>query len=86
MISKELGTFLVEKKIKMIGIDMPSPDRYPFEIHKLFFENNILIIENLTNLNKLLEVDNFEIIAFPLKIEAEAALVRVVARIDNCYT
>lgn len=86
VISKELGSFLVEKKIKMIGIDMPSPDRYPFEIHKLFFENNILIIENLTNLNKLLEVDNFEIIAFPLKIEAEAALVRVVARIDNCYT
>lgn len=81
VISKELAEFFIEKKIKMLGIDMPSPDRYPFEIHKKMFENNILIMENLTNLEELLKVDNFEIIAFPLKIEAEASIVRAVARI-----
>ncbi|NLP33712.1 MAG: cyclase family protein [Clostridiales bacterium] len=80
VISEELADFLIEKNIKMLGIDMPSPDRYPFEIHKKLFENNILIMENLTNLEELLDVDDFEIIAFPLKIEAEASIVRAVAR------
>jgi len=82
VVSKELAEFLIEKKIKMLGIDMPSPDRYPFEIHKKLFENHILIMENLTNLSALLNVNDFEIIAFPLKVEAEASIVRAVARIE----
>ena len=81
VIAKELADFFIHKKIKMIGIDFPSPDRYPFEIHKKLFEHVILIIENLTNLWKLLYVDKFEVIAFPLKIKAEASMVRVVAKI-----
>jgi kynurenine formamidase len=72
---------LVEKKIKMIGMDTPSPDRYPFKIHKLLFENNIYILENLTNLDQLLNIDRFEVIAFPLKINADSSITRAVARI-----
>jgi kynurenine formamidase len=41
-----------------------------------------LIVENLTNLSELIGVKDFDIIAFPLKIRAEASLVRVVACID----
>ena len=63
-------------------MDLPSPDNYPFEIHKKLFANNILIVENLTNLSELIGVKDFDIIAFPLKIRAEASLVRVVACID----
>lgn len=81
IIDKELADFFIEKKIKMLGIDLPSPDRYPFKIHKMLFEHNILIIENMTNLSELLSIKNFEIIAFPLKIRAEASIVRVVAKI-----
>jgi kynurenine formamidase len=77
----ELCDFLVEKKIKMIGMDTPSPDRYPFKIHKLLFENNIYILENLTNLDQLLNIDRFEVIAFPLKINADSSITRAVARI-----
>lgn len=62
-----------------IGMDMPKPDNYPFEIHKLLFNNDIFIIENLTNLDKLKGVDNFQVIAFPLRIKAEASVVRAVA-------
>lgn len=80
IISKELALFLVDKKIKMVGMDIPSPDRYPFEIHKILLGNDILIIENLRNLGELFKIDNFEIIALPLKIKAEGAQVRVVAR------
>lgn len=80
IISKELAALFVEKKIKMVCLDTPSPDNYPFDIHKLLLSNDILIAECLTNLNKLIG-ENFEIIAFPLKIKAEASLVRVVAKI-----
>lgn len=79
VISEELADFLIAKNIKMLGIDMPSPDMYPFEVHKKMFSHSIMILENLTNLSELANVEDFEIIAFPLKIRAEASLVRAVA-------
>lgn len=81
VIDMHFAEFLLEKNIKMLGIDTPSPDNYPFEIHKFLLNNNIMIIENLTNLDKLLFIDEFEIIAFPLKIEADSSPARVVAKI-----
>lgn len=82
VISEELADFFVEKNIKMLGMDLPSPDDYPFAIHKKLLANNILIIENLTSLWELLNVEHFDIIAFPLKIRSEAAMARVVANIN----
>ena len=81
VIDKELAEFFIKKNIKMLGMDLPSPDKYPFKIHKMFFNNDIFIIENMTNLSQLLFVNNFEIIAFPLKIKAGASIIRVVAKI-----
>jgi len=72
---------MVELKIKIIGLDTPSPDSPPFTIHKLLLSNDILIIENLNNLKELMGHQNFEIIALPAKFEAEGAPVRVVAKI-----
>ena len=80
IVSEKLANFFVNRGIKMLGMDLPSPDNYPFEIHKKLFANDILIIENLTNLRKILMLDNFEVIAFPLKVKAEASMVRVVAK------
>lgn len=77
----ELCRFLIGKKIKMVGMDTPSPDKYPFEIHRSLLKNNIYILENLTNLDQLLNVDRFEVIAFPLKIKADSSMTRAVARI-----
>lgn len=76
-----LCRFLIQKNIRMLGVDMPSPDRYPFEIHKLLFEKNIFIIENLTNLDKLPAAGDFEVIALPLKIRADSSIARVAARL-----
>ncbi|MGI6530576.1 MAG: cyclase family protein [Clostridia bacterium] len=73
--------FLVRMNIKMVGMDMPSPDKYPFEIHKMLLSNNIYIIENMTNLDKLLETDGFEVYAFPLRINADSSIARAVARV-----
>lgn len=81
IIDKKLCDFFISRKIKMIGMDMASPDYPPFDIHKALLSNNIFILENLTNLNELLEINSFEVIALPLKISAEASLVRAICRV-----
>lgn len=81
IVEKELAEFFIDRNIKMIGMDLPSLDKYPFQVHKMLLEKDILIIENMKNLGSLLNVGEFEIIALPLKIKAEASPVRVVARI-----
>lgn len=80
-ISSGFAAKIVELGVKIIGLDTPSPDRPPFAIHKLLLSNDILIIENLTNLEALLEPTQFNVVALPAKFEAEAAPVRVVAQI-----
>jgi kynurenine formamidase len=69
--------------VEILGLDTPSPDRPPFAIHKILLSHNILIIENLTNLQALSEVSEFEVLAAPPKIRCEAAPVRVGARIHS---
>ena len=82
VIAEDFMDFLIERKIKMLGMDLPSPDPYPFKIHKGLLSKDILIIENLTNLSSLLDKKSFTILALPLKIRAEASLARVVALVD----
>ncbi|MMZ61514.1 hypothetical protein D1872_236670 [compost metagenome] len=61
---------------------MPSPDKFPFEIHKYLFSNQVLIAENLTNIDQLLNVNSFEIIALPLLINTDSSIARIIARLD----
>lgn len=79
VVSMELAELLIKKKIKMLGMDMPSPDRDNYEIHNILFENDIFLLENLTNLNKLLYNEGIQLFAQPLKVQAEASLVRALA-------
>lgn len=72
---------LVRKNIKLLGMDIPSPDRYPYDAHKTLLSNKIFIAENLTNLDKLIGVRGFEVVALPLRIKADSSIARVVARI-----
>jgi len=80
-ISEELAFFLVAQQVKIIGLDWASPDHHPYPVHEILLKNNILILENLTNLGQLLNETNFEVFAFPLKIEADSSPVRAVARV-----
>jgi len=89
VISNELAEFLVEKKVKAIATDIPSPDRPPYyEIHKLLLASGIFIVENLMNISELHKkaIDNdglsFYLHAAPLKICAEASPVRAYAVIN----
>ncbi|MNO87466.1 Kynurenine formamidase [compost metagenome] len=81
-LTKEFAELVVRKKIKLIGMDMPSPDKFPFEIHKYLFSNQVLIAENLTNIDQLLNVNSFEIIALPLLINTDSSIARIIARLD----
>lgn len=80
LVSAELADFLISRKIKMLGMDAPSPDRPPHDIHKALLENEVFLLENLTNLEALHSAGDFEVFALPLKISAEASFVRAVCR------
>ncbi len=82
VITDKLANFLASREIKMLGVDMPSPDFPPFPVHKLLLKHDIFIIENLKNLELLLGVEHFEVFAQPLKICAEASLTRAFARCE----
>jgi kynurenine formamidase len=80
IISSECAQYLINADIKMVGVDFPSVDNQPYDIHKLFLGHDILIIENLTNLIPLIG-KTFNIIALPLKIDAHGAPARVIAEL-----
>ncbi len=84
VMSVEFAQALVDKKIGLIGMDTAGPEMdEAFPVHKTFLPNNVLIIENMTNLEKLEKTKNFLVHAYPAKYHADAAPVRVVAQIEQ---
>jgi len=82
-ITEDFAQKMVDLGIKIIGMDTLGPDHdAPWIAHTTFLKHEILILENLANLDQLLTVNEFEIIALPAKFHADAAPVRVVARIS----
>ncbi len=76
-----LGTAqeLVKKRVKIVGFDSLTVESAPFVIHKLFFKNNIPIVENLANLESVAG-KRFDCFVLPLKVsEADAAPCRAIA-------
>ena len=70
-LSKAAAKYLAEIKINLVGIDSPNIDPATdedFGSHRIFSENNILILENLMNLDKLLN-KRFTLIALHLKLK-----------------
>jgi len=79
VISTKTAQELIEKKIKIAGIDSYTPDNEPFETHKLLFKHQIRIVENLVNLEQLIG-KKFECTILPLNIKnADGAPCRVIA-------
>lgn len=66
-LTKDTALYLSERHLRAIGTDAPSPDYYPYEIHKILLSKNILIIESLSNLDKILN-RHVKLYALPLKI------------------
>ena len=81
-LSKSATDYLVSKKINLVGIDSPSIDLgidKSFTAHKILAKNNILIVENLSNLEKIPTLE-FNFIILPLKLkDATGSPVRAIA-------
>lgn len=79
----EIARSLVKFGVRIAGFDSPSPDKSPFEFHSIFLRDERFLIENLTNLEMLIGIRKVMFMAFPLKIEAEASLIRALAEVER---
>lgn len=81
-LSESAVKYLVSKKINLVGIDSPSIDLgidKKFTAHKILAKNNILIVENLSNLKKI-KNNNFDFVFLPLKLmNATGSPIRAIA-------
>jgi kynurenine formamidase len=84
-----VAQLMIDKGVKMVGVDcvnveMPIADRppdYTRPIHNMLLGNDILIIENLTNLEQIAG-RQARVFAFPLKYQdGDGAQTRVVAEL-----
>ena len=77
--------YLASKKINMVGIDSPSIDLgkdSKFSVHHILAKGGILIVENLSNLEKI-PSEKFHLIVAPLKLKnATGSPVRAMALTD----
>lgn len=73
--TEEAANYLVLMGVELLGYDTPSPDSSKVNndidspIHKIFLGNGIVLLEYLANLNKLKNLENWNIVVAPMKIE-----------------
>lgn len=86
-ITKSVADYFMEKKIRLVGVESMDLDLIdPYDLstsdfigHRTFLSNDIYIVENLTNLDKI-GTNRCNIIATPLKIKGgTGSPVRVLA-------
>lgn len=81
-LSSSAAKYLISKNINLVGIDSPSIDRGidgKFSVHRILSKNNVLIVENLFNLEKISGI-HFKLIVLPLKLkDATGSPVRAIA-------
>jgi arylformamidase len=86
-VSKNLANWFVERQFKLIGTDtgsIASLDDWDelVEVHKILLQNNVIIIEGLTNLEKLPFNQKVDLVILPTKlIGVDGAPVRAIALI-----
>jgi arylformamidase len=86
-LSEEAAEWIIDRNIKLLAMDTPTPDdprnsrgtEKDSPVHKLLLDKNIVLVEYLCNLKKLIK-QKIELIVLPLKIqEGDGAPVRCVA-------
>ncbi len=77
----EAAEYLASRKLRMIGMDTPTPGQAFYEIHHALLGVEMVIVETLTNLDAL--PDTFTFIGFPLNIKGrDGSPIRAVAAVD----
>lgn len=81
-IGLDAAHWLLNKGVKMVGLDFPSIDHPPFDTHILWLGAGASILENLTNLDRI-SGTSFTLIALPLPfVGMDGSPVRAVALLD----
>lgn len=81
VIDESLAEWLVERRVKILGVDMPDLERGESKsIHKLLLSNDVLVLENVGDMSPIVGRNVF-VYALPLNIKAGTAVpARVIAR------
>lgn len=66
-LTQEAAEFLASKKLRLLGMDTPTPSYDYYEVHHILLSQEIVIVESLANLDQV--PDEFVFIGFPLNIE-----------------
>ncbi|MDR1388632.1 MAG: cyclase family protein [Treponema sp.] len=83
-VSKELADWFVEKKITLVGMDIPTPNGYDWKyVHLKMLGERIVIVEGLANLEQLPLDTPFTFFSLPLKLKGrDGSPVRAIAILD----
>jgi len=79
----EAAAYLAGRRIRLLGMDTPTPSRAYYEVHHLLQQKpaEIVIVESLAHLDALPE--HFLFIGFPLRFEGgDGSPIRAIAGID----
>jgi kynurenine formamidase len=79
-LTQEAARYLAGRRIRMLGMDTPTPGRDYYEVHHILLGKpaEIVVVESLANLDQLPE--DFLFIGFPLRFEnGDGSPIRAVA-------
>jgi kynurenine formamidase len=84
-VSKRLADWFAEKKIGLVGMDMPTPNGTDWKyVHMKMLGAGILIVEGLANMEQLPANEVFTFCSLPLKLQGrDGSPVRAVALLDR---
>jgi arylformamidase len=79
-ITVDLANFFADRKINLLGLDIPTPNLVDWKIiHEILLGSGIIVVESLANLQEISQ-DSFLFIGLPLKIkDADGSPIRAVA-------
>ncbi|MCC5835638.1 MAG: cyclase family protein [Opitutales bacterium] len=83
-ITQDAARYLAGRKLRLIGMDMPTPSKDYYEVHHILLAKDVemVIVESLTNLDQL--PDAFTFIGFPLNFKGrDGSPIRAVGLVND---
>ena len=79
-LTQDAARYLVERGIRLLGMDTPTPGNDWYEVHHILLGAEIVVVESLANLDQV--PDEFTFIGFPLNFEGgNGSPIRAVAMV-----
>lgn len=80
-LTQDAARYLASRKIRMLGMDTPTPSYDWYEVHHILLGEEIVIVETLTNLDQV--PDTITFMGFPLNLKGrDGSPIRAVAMVD----